>query len=420
MSTFETSRQTTMLTAPRVIASAGNQPPHPTEQLATPRHGASGGVTTSRPTIDAATPSQRASGASKQPQATIRAATPTGAASSAATTPDPTTHPSAPIRVASDQVQHPHPTTAASSPIPVTSGGEQTASGHRAPGTHRSGAAGEGPDQPTHSPAAPITHASAGLVPFEAGRHLAFMAQQLDDIEEMRKATANRLRALTRTDEDKDGEIRGLGLTTDDPSVQLLTNWLATLDQVEHQTTLMLQKLMRKHPLGPFVKTLKGVGDKQAARLVAAIGDPYIRPEIVTEDDTTEPARPRMVSELLAYCGLTPGARRRKGEVSRWNATARMRAWNVIDSCMKQTAGETREHTCIRDDAGWLKHTDDCACSPYRVVYDDARRRYADAVDSNGKALPDAHKHARAQRLMMRALIKDLWAEARRIHGDAL
>src|SRR5690606_11578270 len=41
---------------------------------------------------------------------------------------------------------------------------------------------------------------------------LGLAADTLDDIEALRKATANRVNAMTRSTADKDGEVRGLGL----------------------------------------------------------------------------------------------------------------------------------------------------------------------------------------------------------------
>ena len=70
------------------------------------------------------------------------------------------------------------------------------------------------------------------------------------------------------------------------------------------------------------------------------------------------------------------------------------------------------------------------ALSPYRAVYDDGRAKYAESVHdvacrqcgSKGKPAPvgselrDGHKHARAMRLVMKAILRDLWIEARAIH----
>ena len=242
------------------------------------------------------------------------------------------------------------------------------------------------------------------------------------------------------------------------------------LADAEHKATLNLQRVMRKHPLGPWAAARKGVGEKQGARLLAAIGDPYLRPEITREDGTVEPSRPRMVSELWAYAGYhvikvpvigqeghdahsqipdggssppadqrsrvthattvggdlsgsgpghlalgTPGGhvgvapKRQRGAHANWSATAKMRAFLVAESCIKQSG------------------------TPYRAVYDATRAKYADALHAVecircgpkgkpapiGSALSDGHKHARALRAVAKEVLRDLWREARRIHLEA-
>jgi hypothetical protein len=282
---------------------------------------------------------------------------------------------------------------------------------------------------------------------------LALLADALDDIERTRIANENRLRQLTRDEADADGEERGFGLTLDQPQVAALADVVDALGKLEHQATLNLQRAVRKHPLGPWVKGTVGVGEKQGARLLAAIGDPYWN---------TLYNRPRLVSELWAYCGLhvhpaahgpsdTHGARgggdqthpghgdsgtqsrsagvtkqgdpgqvrsesqrttagvaptRARGQRANWSTTAKTRAYLVAESCIKQ------------------------ARSPYRGVYEDGRKKYADAIHAascrrcgpagkpaeTGTPLSAGHQHARAMRLVMKELLKDLWRESKRLH----
>lgn len=265
---------------------------------------------------------------------------------------------------------------------------------------------------------------------------LALHADLLDDYESMRIAHENRIRSLT------DGE-HGKGVNADLPELQ---PFLAELDELkarEHGAALMLKRALRKHYLADWVKRTVGVGEKQAARLLAAIGDP------------AERNRP---SQLWAYCGLHvlhPGhtacashatnagvepsssshcghdgqattaagshptdqgapdtqcpnvggvaPKRRRGQRARWSTTAKTRAYLVAESCIKQRS------------------------SPYRPVYDEGRAKYADAVHNQpcercgpsgspaqpGSPLSDGHKHARAMRLVMKRILLDLWREAR-------
>lgn len=315
-------------------------------------------------------------------------------------------------------------------------GGPQLDADHSPRDTHRR-SVGVGSDQPAAARRVPLpTEAALLLVdPF-----LAILAESVDDLEGLRKATANRLRHLTGEGVDKDGEIRGLGMQADDPGVveqQLLLDGIAHL---EADAIKSLEKAMRRHPLGPWAKQQKGLGDKQMARLLASVGDPYWN---------FLHGRPRTVSELWAYCGLhtlpagqltpethrapaggvsSPGGgntdhhgrdtqgfavrvapARARGQKSNWNEIARMRVWLVAQSCIKQPIG-----------------------SPYRDVYVAGRVKYADALHPvecrrcgpkgkpapAGSPLSDGHKHARATRLIMKAVLKDLWVEARRIHTD--
>lgn len=324
--------------------------------------------------------------------------------------------------------------------------------------------------------------------PWLSDPFLALAADVLDDLEQVRVANSNRLEQLCRTEPDADGITRGFGLDQTHPDVARLAAIVDTMATAEHAATLNLQRTLRKHPLGPWVKSMGGVGEKQAARLLAAIGDPYIRPEMHYADGRPpEPARPRTVSELWAYCGYhvvpaghpridahddrasgdpasvrhsgsgthgfradgtnpttdgNPGqvthhahpaiagvaAARTRGQRANWSSTAKAKAWLIADSCVKQL-----KRPCRKDpDHGYAIHEPDCRCSPYRVVYDQAKAKYADATHrvpcvrcgpagkpaQPGTPLSDGHKHARAMRLVAKTLLRDLWVEAKRIHED--
>lgn len=302
----------------------------------------------------------------------------------------------------------------------------------------------------------------AGVDPFPGGSHsggaaqrriaaasdlLLIWADALDDLEAQRIATDNRIRALTTPVEDG-----GKGFDKASPEVGRFLVIADGIAAMEHQTVLGLQAALKTHPLGPWIKATVGIGPKQGARLLAAIGDPYWH----TRDD-----RPRLASELWSYCGYSvtrlghsgpdhqsrvaeagqsddlghsgsdhqriaaeadsdPGhemvaahrayagvaRRRQKGQRANWNATAKMRAFLVAESCIKQTH------------------------SPYRAVYEDGRTKYADATHpapcarcgpagkpaAAGSPLSLGHQHARALRLVAKEVLRDLWREAKRIH----
>ena len=253
---------------------------------------------------------------------------------------------------------------------------------------------------------------------------LTTLAALLDDIEGVRKANGNRVRILTADSADKDGVVRGFGLTEDHPAVGILSGLGEQLDAVEHQTILVLQRAMRQHPLRCWQKQAKGVGEKQLARLLAAIGDPYVR----TMSDGSE--QPRTVSQLWAYCGLhtlpagqsvaddhrigaggepnsrertehtstpiglasAPGshaaARRQKGQKCNWSTDAKTRAYLIATSVIKQTDSE------------------------YRAAYL-ARREHTAQTHPDWT---DGHSHNDALRVTSKRILRDLWRAARDYH----
>lgn len=342
-------------------------------------------------------------------------------------------------------------------PAPDFPGVHGTPDAHPVPGT--------GDQAPPVLMTIPVPKAGAVL----ADPLLALAADVLGDLEKVRIANENRLRQLTRSQEDSDGETRGFGLDESHPDVARLAALVDMLGDAEHKATLNLGRLMRKHPLGPWLAAQKGIGEKQGARLLAAIGDPYIRPEIVREDGSVEPSRPRLVSELWAFCGyhvlrvpasgqewvdaqhnhaadgpsipadhmLTdtqsqgvggkqnghPGhadvdahvasagvaPKRARGQKANWSSAAKMRAFLVAESCIKQSG------------------------TPYRAKYDTTREKYADAIHLTecvrcgpkgkpaqpGTPLSAGHQHARALRAVAKEVLRDLWREAKRLHEEA-
>lgn len=249
------------------------------------------------------------------------------------------------------------------------------------------------------------TQSSSAAGPLLYSGYLCLLSDSLDDIESLRIATSNRVRALTRNEADSDGEFRGLGLDARSPEVATAMAMLDTMKSLEHEATKALQREVRKHPLYGWVKRNRGIGEKQAARLLAVIGDPYW-------NDLHE--RPRTVSELWAYAGYSvvggEAQRRRKGVKSNWNDKAKSRAFLMAQSCVKALGGH------------------------YRGVYDAAREQYADAIHHvdcvrcgpsgkpavAGSPLSPGHQHARALRRISKEILRDLWLEARMVHtGEA-
>lgn len=266
---------------------------------------------------------------------------------------------------------------------------------------------------------------------------LALAADILDDIERVRCANANRLQILTRSAEDKDGEVRGFGLDESHPDVARLAAMVELLKSLDKDATKHLEKVMRRHPLHSWAKAQKGVGDKQVARLLAAIGDPYINGAT---------GLPRTVSALWKYCGLhvvpaghrpgdaqmTPASggggdpghsvpdahstnagvapKRQRGVLANWSTRGKTRAMLIADSCIKQI-----KKPCTAGDfeGSWLAAHYDCTCSPYRVAYDERRMHTA-------RTRPDwtpGHSHNDAKRFAAKRILRDLWRAARDHHS---
>lgn len=236
------------------------------------------------------------------------------------------------------------------------------------------------------------------------------------DIEQLRIASQHRLRILTSTEPDEDGVVRGFGLDDSHPDVARLQGITDALLALEHGAELNLKRVLRRCAIHPWIKAQVGLGEKQVARLLGVIGDPYWH---LAED------RPRTVSELWAYCGLhvlpagqsvsdlqkehaggarisDPGhfgigtrltdagvaARRRKGQRANWSTEAKTRAYLIATSCIKQ------------------------ARSPYRATYD-ARRAHTAVTHPEWTA---GHSHNDALRITSKAILRDLWREAKRLH----
>ncbi|GAA5143284.1 hypothetical protein GCM10023340_08340 [Nocardioides marinquilinus] len=250
------------------------------------------------------------------------------------------------------------------------------------------------------------------------------------DLEQQRIANAHRLAVLTRTTPDEDGVMRGFALDERHPDVVRLAALVDALAALEHDAELSIKRALRRSPLHPWIKAQPGLGEKQTARLLGAIGDPYWH---AAED------RPRTISELWAYCGLhtvlvghggsdalrrtagedqtpedhtrpgtrcvlVPGerhrdpdpavlevrvaARRTKGQRANWSTDAKTRAYLCATSCIKQHA------------------------SPYRATYL-GRRHHTAVAHADWTA---GHSHADGIRITSKAILRDLWREARRLH----
>ena len=278
----------------------------------------------------------------------------------------------------------------------------------------------------------PIPKIVSPLQPYLYTPELGLLAQQLDDFENLRKAQESRLRIFTRVEEDKDGETRGFALDEDNPVVIACQINVDQLRVIEHKTVLALQKAMRRNPLNEWRQTQLGIGEKTLARLLSAVGDPYVR---------MDNHMPRTVSQLWAYCGLhtlpdpmvttdthsmsgsgtslagdhmyadtrisrVPGthnvaARRMKGVKANWSTIAKTRCYLLAEACVK--AG-------VRKDENGDRYAKDD--SEYAQLYID-RRNHTAVTHPEWTPL---HSQNDALRIVSKRILRNLWRAARDIH----
>ena len=198
-------------------------------------------------------------------------------------------------------------------------------------------------------------------------------------------------------------EDHGHGLTEDHPNVVKLRASLDLITQAEKMSVSNLERAMRDHPLGPWIKAQNGLGLKTTARLLSAIGDPYAN-ELHNW--------PRTVSELWAYCGLAvqrpcPETDQGPGEQLERHR-AKMRVWNMVQLIIKNRNSPT----------------DTCTTRP-RPLWRDrsttngmAGKMFKSQPIVVGQLLSAGRIHNRAQRRVAKAILKDLWVEAKRIHEE--
>lgn len=207
--------------------------------------------------------------------------------------------------------------------------------------------------------------------------------------QQLRIATSNRIGAVTR-------EAEKAGVTP--PDLRFYDAQLKTLLSVEGKLGRHVQKLMREHPLYPWVQARHGIGVLGLARFLGSV---------YTVSWNTLENRPRRgPAELWAYCGFKPGQRHRKGQRSNWSTEAKIAALSLAEGCVK--AGPR---------------------SPYEPVYRAYRERYADRLHTEpcapcgakgkpaqiGTPLRPGHQQAMAIRATAKRILRDLFIEADRL-----
>lgn len=297
-------------------------------------------------------------------------------------------------------------------------GGQPLPGGQRIADTQSFAAAGDPSSYADHR--TPDAHwRTVGVVPAPEDDLLLIYADTLSDLEETRIRTANRLRALTTAPMvGEKGGVFGKGFPADAPEAVQLAALASDLAAIEHAAELQLARVIRKHPLGGWVKNTRGVGEKTGARLIATIGNPL---GYWTRDGEWVP---RTVSMLWAYAGyhVIDGRApvRRRGEKANWNPDVKKRAWLCAEGAIK--AGVRK----LDDDTDGYDPANRVALSPLGAVYLDARAKHLNATHRHecarcgpkgspapkGSPLSGAHQKARAERLVAKEILCDLWRYA--------
>jgi len=254
---------------------------------------------------------------------------------------------------------------------------------------------------------------------------LSFLAAIVDDLEDMRKANENRLRQLTRTETDKDGEVRGFGLDETVPAVARQIGIVAGINKLEKEAIKNLEERMANHPLAVFAQQ-RGVGLKSLARLLASIGDPYWNslagetrglrqlwafsglhnvPVHADTDSQGFSGRDQAGSDQVrndSQCDFV-AARRTRGQKANWSSTAKSRAYLIADTMLKSGNRELYDA---------------------RKAATEGKTHAAPCIQCGKKGKPaelgtpwrDGHRHADAMRIVSKQVLRQLWELARETH----
>lgn len=237
---------------------------------------------------------------------------------------------------------------------------------------------------------------------------LLILSASLDDMEGARIATGNRLFAF---------EEKGMKGT---PEAERLRRTVKTLLALEEEATKDLERAMKNHPYAPWVASAKGIGLKQAARLLAALGNVAARPNLGKLRQYAGHGDPKRSHVRKENVRIEMDVEGGEHVYLPFSPTAKMRTRMVAKSCIVQrckpcAARARAEKLRIQSETGkalndiklpWTAPASDCTCAqshPYRHVYDRERMKWADRDTSDG------HKDNHALRVVGKKILKGLW-----------
>lgn len=177
------------------------------------------------------------------------------------------------------------------------------------------------------------------------------------------------------------------------------------LSAIERQELSNIRRLLRQHPMYPWLKAQKGVGPTMAGVLLA-----YINIEGC-----------HTVSHLWSWCGLAvdpdgKAQRRKKGEKAGYNPWLKAKLVKVLgDSFIKcrspwrefyDSYKHRKQHTLV-----------DCMLCAGTGKYDKKTCSNCSGTGKGPWGRSDAHRHQASVRYMVKIFLSHFWEEWRKIEG---
>lgn len=193
-----------------------------------------------------------------------------------------------------------------------------------------------------------------------------------------------------------DNQVRSMGEEPHD-----ILTWFSTQSTtLEKQLKGALDVYSGSHPMGPWLRGIKGIGPVIAAGLLAHI------------DINKAPT----VGHIWRYAGLDPTSKWGKGEKRPWNASLKVLCWKAGESFVKVSGKDDavyghlykkrKEQEIAANEAGKFADQAAAALVAKKIRKEtDAYKAY-----SIGKLPPD-HIHSRAKRYAVKQFLSDLHAE---------
>jgi len=222
------------------------------------------------------------------------------------------------------------------------------------------------------------------------GAEIRFLVDRYYQEQDRRKTTANQIRSI---DQHVDAA----------PPTHETLNWLFDqTETIENQIKRALDVYSVAHPVGPWLRSIYGIGPVIAAGLLAHI----------------DIARAPTVGHIWRFAGLDPSLRWGKGQKRPHNAKLKTLCWKVGDSFVKFSGQAECVYGAVYRERKALEvaHNEagDYAAQAAQVIID--RPTHAQrAIYATGK-LPPGHIDARARRYAVKQFLSDLHAVWYELH----